>query len=191
MKAAIVYKSKTGNTGRYARWIQESTGFDLVPFERVSLSHLAACDFIIFGSRVHAGRVEGLKKITSFLPDRQKTRLVVFATGATPAGAEEAIDSIWKASFSEEERKTIPHFYLPGGLNYEKMGIMDWLIMKSLAAILSCKRIKSAAEAGCQQAIRRSYDLSGREAIRPLLLCVQNLMGGSVQVPDREECSIE
>lgn len=101
------------------------------------------------------------------------SNIVVFATGATPSAAEDMINAIWNASFSEEELKKIPHFYMQGGLNYKKMVIVDRLIMKTLANMLSRKKDKNSDEAGCEQAIGSSYDISSREYIMPLIQFVQ------------------
>ncbi len=62
---------------------------------------------------------------------------------------------------------------MQSGLNYEKMGIKDRMIMKTLAQILSRKNDKSSDEAGCEQAIRSSYDISSREYITPLVQFMQ------------------
>jgi hypothetical protein len=81
----------------------------------------------------------------------------------------DVIDSIWKSSFSETELDKIPHFYMQGGLNYEKMDIADRLVMKTLAKMLKIKANKNSTEKGTEQAISRSYDNSSREQITPLI----------------------
>ncbi len=174
MKTIVVYKSKTGFTKKYAEWIQEATKFDIANYDNASKASLSAYDLIVFGSRIHAGKIDGLKKIKELLPDH--ARLVVYATGATPIEAEDVIRAIMKASFTEEELLAIPHFYMPAGLNYENMNIGDKLIMKALAKMLGNKKDKSSVEAGCEQAIGHSYDISSREYIVPLLDYIQTLV---------------
>ena len=169
MQAVIVYKSKTGFTEKYAKWIQEATNFDLISYEDVTESVLAKYDLVVFGSRIHTGKLDGLKKIKEMLLNNEKTKLVVFATGGTPIEADDLIKSIWEASFTEDEINTIPHFYMPAGLNYEQMNMGDKLIMKTLAKILSSKSDKNSVETGCEQAIGQSYNLSSQEYILPLL----------------------
>lgn len=169
MKALIIYKSKTGFTQKYAEWIQEATKFDIISYENILEATLLTYELIIFGSRIHAGKVDGLKKIKEMLLDNERPQLVVFATGGTPIEAEEVIESIWKASFTAEELSTIPHFYMPAGLNYQKMGMGDKLIMKTLAKILKNTNNKNPVEAGCEQAIGQSYDIAAQEYISPLL----------------------
>jgi hypothetical protein len=58
---------------------------------------------------------------------------------------------------------------MPAGLNYQKMGMGDKLIMKTLAKILKNTNNKNPVEAGCEQAIGQSYDIAAQEYISPLL----------------------
>ena len=176
MKAIVVYKSKTGFTKKYAEWIQEATKFDILNYENISEASLSTYDIVIYGSRIHAGRIDGLKKIKALLIDNENVQLVVFATGGTPIEAEDVINSMWKASFTEEELQVIPHFYMPAGLNYENMNIGDKLIMKALAKMLGSKKDKNSEESGCEQAIGHSYDISSREYISPLLEYIRTLV---------------
>lgn len=175
MKTIVIYKSKTGFTQRYAEWIAEELNCDISNYENFSQSSIAEYDCVIYGSRIHAGKVDGIKKIKALFAGNVRSKLVIFATGGTPLAAEDVIDTIWQASFSEEELKTIPHYYMQGGLNYEKMGIVDRLIMKTLAQMLSRKNVKNSVEAGCEQAIGSSYDISSRKYIAPLVQFVQDL----------------
>jgi len=62
---------------------------------------------------------------------------------------------------------------MQSGLNYSKMGVGDYLIMKALAKMLSSKKDKNSEEAGCEQAIGSSYDISSREYIAPLIQFIQ------------------
>ena len=176
MKAIVVYKSKTGFTKKYAEWIQEATKFDILNYDNTSTVSLSTYDLVIFGSRIHAGRIDGLKKIKTLLLDNENAQLVVFATGGTPIEAEDVINSIWKTSFTEEELHAIPHFYMPAGLNYENMNIGDKLIMKALAKMLGNKNDKNSVESGCEQAIGHSYNISSRNYISPLLEYIKTLV---------------
>lgn len=169
MKKVVVYKSKTGFTKRYAEWIAEELSCDCFDYEKTSKSILQKYNYIIFGSRIHAGKIDGLKKFKSEYVDNTMSKLLVFATGGTPQIEKNVIDSIWKASFSEIDLENIPHFYMQGGLNYEKMGFADRMVMKSLAKMLKMKANKNSVENGTEQAIGSSYDCSSREQIMPLI----------------------
>lgn len=169
MKTLVIYKSKTGFTEKYATWISNELACPAVSYEDLKSITIFEYDIIIFGSRIHAGRVDGLSKFKKQLTERDIQKLVVFATGATPANALEVIENIWKTSFPAEEEIKTPHFYMQSGLNYEKMGAGDRIIMKTLAKFLSNNRNKNSVENGCEQAIQNSYDISSIEYIYPLV----------------------
>lgn len=174
MKAIVIYKTKTGFTKRYAEWICEELKCEISNYRNFHQSDLKNYDFVIYGSRIHAGKIDGLKKIKKMLQNNEGSKLIVFATGATPSEVKDAINKIWKSNFSDQELKTIPHFYMPSGLNYEKMGTVDHLIMKSLAKILSSKNKKNIEESGCEQAIVKSHDISSIEYIDPLVRFIKS-----------------
>jgi menaquinone-dependent protoporphyrinogen IX oxidase len=172
MKIYIICNSKTGFTRRYADWIAGETGGIVVPYKELGKTAIEAEDTVIFGSRLHAGRVEHLGKIKARFGNH---RLVVFAVGGAPNDAAEATDKIWSMNFTEEERTLIPHFYMQGGLNYEKMGFLDRTMMKTAAKMMSKQKSLGPEDAGFAEAIQNSYDISSREYIEPLLACVKNL----------------
>ena len=150
----VIYNSKTGFVKRYAEWIAQEIGCSVQAYhDSTSLDGL-----VIFCSRVHVGKVEHLNKV------KQRTNnLVVVAVGATPMAASVTIEQLWV----NNNVKDIPHFYLQGGLSYERMGFLDRVIMKVFARMM--KGIKTEEEAGLAEAIQRSYDISSKEYIAPVV----------------------
>lgn len=111
MRVIVIYKSKTGFTKKYAEWIADELKCEISDYRNLEQFSLEDYDFVIYGSRVHAGKVDGLKDIKAMFKDDKQTKLIVFATGATPYKEKNVIDTIWKENFSEEELKTIPRYY--------------------------------------------------------------------------------
>lgn len=173
MKTIVIYKSKTGFSKKYAQWIAEELKCDISSYERVSVAVIGEYDCIIYGGGIYAGKIGGLKKIKDFLVDKPKLKLIAYATGATPLAAEEVINTVWKGNFTEEELRTIPHFYMQSGLNYEKMGFFDRILMKAFSKMLSKKEDKTSEEAGTQLAITGSHDISSKKYIEPLIQYVK------------------
>jgi len=167
MKTIIIYNGITGFTKRYAQWIAEELGSGALPYKDFTKNIINENDIIIFGSRVHVGKVEKANKIIPLLGNNKN--LIVFATGGTPASETNTIEKIWVASLTRDEINVIPHFYFQSGMNYEKMGFADRTIMKAAARLLDKKKNKSAEEAGFEEAIRSSHDISSREYILPLV----------------------
>jgi menaquinone-dependent protoporphyrinogen IX oxidase len=169
MKTIVIYQSQTGFTKKYAEWIANELKCEILPYKQMSEKEIMAYDYVIYGGRVHAGKVEGLKKVKKLFESNTKAKLIVFATGATPQAAEQTIDTVWKANLSEKELEQIPYFYFQSGLNYEKMKKLDRFIMKVFAKILSNKKNKDSNEIGCENAILNSHDISSKEYIVPLV----------------------
>ena len=176
MKTIIVYNGKTGFTKRYADWIAKELKCSILSYKDFTKKVIEENDIIIFGSRVHAGKIEHLKKIKSQFVNKSRQKLIVFACGATPVFEKNTIDKIWANNLSESEIKSIPHFYMQSGLNYERMGFLDRIIMKTVAKLMSKKQNKTSEEAGFTQAVQSSYDISSKEHILPLVNCVKGII---------------
>lgn len=166
LKKIVVYKSKTGFTEKYARWIADDLHCDTVCLEKSSILEMAQYDVVIFGGGIHAGRMNGIKFIKDNLSSLAGKRIIVFATGATPPLPEEV----------ERFRKdNIPwgtdtaFFYFQSGMNYARMHGTDRLLMEALKTVLKVKKNKSDIEQGTLGAIQNSYDYSSRSQIEPLI----------------------
>jgi len=174
MNIIVIFNSKTGFTKRYAEWIAEELACDTLPYKDFTSDAVSGKDVVIFGTRIHAGIVEHLNKIKTYFNNPAKQKFIVFATGGTPNEAESVINNIWVNNLSESERKTIPHFYMQSGLNYEKMGFIDKKLMKMAAWFMGKKKNKNDHEAGHAQAIQKSYDVAKKERIFPLVCYVKD-----------------
>ena len=60
MKIAVVYKSISGFTEKYAGWIAEETGGDLFRLGTVSSTKLKEYDAVIYGGSLHAVGITGV-----------------------------------------------------------------------------------------------------------------------------------
>lgn len=169
MKGIIIYKSRTGFTQRYAQWISEELKYDIESYQDIRKDSIEQYDLVIYGGNLYAGKIDGLAKIKDLVSNNKKCRLMVFATGASPAEAEEEIDKVWSENLSAEELKEVPHFYMPGGLNYEKMGFVDRTLMRIFSKMMEKKKDKTASDEECAKAITASYDISSKDYIKPLV----------------------
>lgn len=169
MKILIVYKSKTGFTKKYAEMVAKEVDCTLMDFKELSEKTMSDYDVVVYGSGIHAGMIGGLTKAKEMFHKSSAKKFIIFATGGTPNAAKEAIDEIWKNNFSTDELVNIPHFYMQGGLCYEKMPIFDKALMKMMSTVLSKKKDKDESEEGFAQAIQSSYDISSVEYAKPLI----------------------
>lgn len=165
----VVYKSVTGFTRQYAEWIAGELDCACMDLHQASEAVMSEFDTIVFGGRYHAGSIGGLKKAKRMFEGSQASKMVVFATGAMPAGMEETIQEGWKNNLTTEELQRIPHFYMPGGLRYEAMSFGDKMMIKAFAAMLKNKKNQTEKERETAQVIAASSDLSSKTYITPLV----------------------
>lgn len=171
-RIVIVYRSKTGFTQRYAEQLAEALGCAALTERAARRGRLRGCETLVFGTRAHAGRVDGLKDALR-LRAQSGARLVLFVTGAMPGNAA-ALDAFWRQNLSEEQRRTIPHFYLQSGLCYERMGPVDRFLMHSFAAMLRKKPDKTPEDEATERVIAHSFDCSDPAYLQPLLTLLRS-----------------
>ena len=168
-QTVIVYRSQTGFTKRYAEQLAGELGCTALAEKDAKPEQLRGCDTLVFGTRAHAGRIDGLSKGLRLFRQSGAQRLVLFVTGAMPNDAQKQIDALWTQNLSVEQLREIPHFYLQGGLCYERMGWVDRMMMRGLAAMLRSKKNKTDEDTALQQAIAVSFDHSDPAYLQPLI----------------------
>lgn len=166
----IIYKSSTGFTKRYAMLLAKKLEGTAVDFRHIKSISLSDFDMIIFGTRAHAGAIDGLKKLRKILRQYSGADLdILFVTGAASAAETEVINRLWTDNLTLEELSGLPHFYMPSGLCYEKMSFIDKLMMKGLAFMMKHKKDKTEKDIAFEQQIAGSFDISSDKYIEPLL----------------------
>lgn len=173
MKSIVIYKSRTGFTERYAEWIAEELKCDIKSYEQCLKGNIGEYDLIIYGGNLFEGKVDGLQKIKERVKDNKDCKFIIFSIGATPIDGKEEIDKMWTENLSPEELKEIPHYYMPGGLNYEKMSFSNRMMMKLFTNMMRKKKDKTPYEEECAEAVGSSYDISSRDYIKPLIKFVK------------------
>lgn len=169
MKILTVYKSATGFTRKYAEIIGEALSCPVMDHRSVTAETLSEYDTVVFGSRAHAGRIDGYKKMREMFQKSGAEHFVLFVTGATPNAAEETIAAFWKQNLSADDLLQIPHFYMQAGLCYEKMSFADKMMMKAAAAMLKKKKEKTDSDREFEKEISCSYDISDGKYAEPLI----------------------
>lgn len=67
MKTIVIYKSISGFTEKYAKWIAEELGADIEKQNKASQKILKKYNTIIYGGSLHAVGIIGLKKLRKLL----------------------------------------------------------------------------------------------------------------------------
>lgn len=168
-KILILYKSVTGFTKEYAEKLANKTGAACIPLKGATAEALSGFDTVVFGGRLHAGTLDGLKRAKALFGQSRANRFLVFATGACPNEATATIEEMWHNNFSPAELSEIPHFYMQAGLRYENMPPIDRLMMKGLRSFLAKKKEKNESERQMEAMIAGSFDISSEKYLAPLL----------------------
>lgn len=167
-KVLVFYKSKTGFTERYARWIAEEVGAEILPIEKVNLETLDSYDILVFGGPLFASRISALDKVQKWMEKHPKKTWVIFATGATPSD-DSFVKSIERINFPPDTQKPARFYYFLSGINFEKMGWFNRTLIK-LFARMSQKNVKTdSGTAPVPPRDLRSVDLCDPIYIEPLL----------------------
>ena len=170
MKTIVIYASTTGFTKKYAEWIAADLGADLVEAKKLSADALPSYDVVIYGGSLHAVGIKGLEKLKPSLPGLAEKKLIVFAVGATP-DRKDVPEEVLAANFSAEERGRIRFFYLRGGFDYAKLGLVDKLLMTMLKLKLKSKKAeeRSPDERGMLASYARPVDFTKRAYVHELV----------------------
>lgn len=175
MKIKLVYKSKSGFTKRYAEWIAGETDCELIPLKRSHASAVSGCDIFIYGSRIHAGRLDGLSKARELFAASGAKHMLVFATGGMPGTAVATVEEMWRNNLTADEMKSVPHFYMQAGVCYEKLGPIDKFMMKMAASMMAKQQDNSPLGQQLAKAVQGSYDISDRQFIAPLVAALKGM----------------
>lgn len=164
----IVYKSETGFTEKYAKWLSSELSCDMIEFKDASFDKISNYDILIYGAGLYAGKINSFEEFKKIVPSDKK--LVLFATGATAIDDKDTIENAFDNNLSKEEQNEIPHFYAIAGLNYDKMSFKHKMMMKGLLMVLK-KKDTSAYEAICN-----SFDACDFKYLEELVNCVKNMI---------------
>jgi menaquinone-dependent protoporphyrinogen IX oxidase len=175
MKTIVIYTSTTGFTKKYAEWIAAELDAELVELKKLRAGALSSYDVVIYGGSLHAVGIKGLAKFKPYLPALAGKKVIVFAVGATP-DRKDVPEEVLAANFSPEERERIRFFYLRGGFDYAKLGLVDKLLMTLLKLKLKRKKAdeRSPDERGMLASYDKPVDFTRRAHIAELVACAKD-----------------
>lgn len=118
-KGIILYQSKYGATEKYAKWLQEKTGFARMETKKASLSDVLPYDTIILGGGLYAGFISGLNFLKKHYGKLKDKKVLVFAVDATPY--DEKYIATCKDAQMKDELASLPLYYCRGAWDDSKM----------------------------------------------------------------------
>ena len=170
MKTLIIYTSQTGFTKRYAQWLADKTGGDLLDLkdaQKKGADFFADYDAICYGGWAMAEKIVKAKWFLEKAADWKDKRLAMFCVGGTPNG-ELQVDNLLKNALTDEQREYIRAFYCQGGMNYEKMNAPTRLAMKMFVSALLNKKDLDQEKRAMFERMASSYDIADVKYIEPV-----------------------
>jgi menaquinone-dependent protoporphyrinogen IX oxidase len=175
MKTVVIYKSKTGFTKKYANWIAEALSADIFEVSKISSIVLNSYDTIIYGGSLHAVGINGIKLMTKNIDRLKGKKLVIFATGVSPARTNE-INEVINKNFTQEQQRYIKFFYLRGGFDYSKLTPFDKVLMTILKWKINKKKGKDLTpdEIGMLTVYNNPVDFTRKKNINEIIAYVNS-----------------
>ncbi len=174
MNTVVIYKSKSGFTKEYAQWIAEELKCDIMEHKGLKLGDIQGYDTIIYGGGIYASGLAGIKLITGNYEALKNKNIIVWASGFGPDNTEE-LAKMWDKNFTDEQRAKIKMFYLRGGFDYNKLGMIDKGLMKAFKAMLEKEKNPPEGMEGFLKSFYEPQDYRSKDNIRELVKYARSL----------------
>ena len=141
-KSLILYYSKYGTTKRYAEWIGSALNGDIFSIKSFNENVITNYDTIILGSGLYAGGIKGINIIINNYEKIKDRKLVLFTCGLGDPSAVEtrgSIDKNLEKLIPGNIRTNMKVFYLHGGVDYKKLGLIHKIMMSLLKGMIMKK----------------------------------------------------
>lgn len=177
---AVIYKSSYGATRKYAMNIAQALNAELYDLDRVKKFDFDKFDTIIFGGGIYAGKVNGIKFISSNGDKLEGKTVIVFTTGlADPTVAINAQNNIKSVNKSlPKELRSSAHVYsFRGGIYYSKMSFLHKMMMSMLKKMIEKKKEteKTEDDISILESFGKDTDFTDMAAAAPLIEFVKSL----------------
>ena len=155
MKTLIIYTSQTGFTKKYADWLAQKTGGDLLDLKDAQKKNDAFFEdyeAIVYGGWVMAASVVKVKWFLNRAASWKGKKLAIYCVGGSPNDNPD-VEVMLKNMLTDEQREYIRAFYCQGGFNYERMNTPSRLAMKMFVS----------------EMVAKSYDISDEKYLEPVI----------------------
>ena len=136
-RGIVLYQSKYGSTEKYARWLAEESGYDIIEVKKAKADTMNGYETVIFCGAVYASGIAGISYLRKNKNALAGKRTAVFCVGASPYD-EKAVADV-KAQNLKEELKDIPLFYGRGAWDEEGMSLPDRMLCRMLQKAVAKK----------------------------------------------------
>ncbi|MFA9464684.1 MAG: flavodoxin domain-containing protein [Velocimicrobium sp.] len=177
-KIAVIYKSKYGFTKKYAQWISEELGADLLKAEQTKPATLQGYDAIIYGGGLYAGGVNGISLITKNFRSICNKKLFLFTVGAADVTDSQNINTIRNALnrvLTPEMQGKIKIYHLRGGMDYDQMNFMHRTMIDMMMKMIRKKQESElrSDDKAMIETYGQKVDFTDRLAITPIIEAIR------------------
>lgn len=167
-RIAVVFRSKSGYTEKYAKWIARAVDADLLKGENTKVEDLLPYDTIVYGGGLYAVGINGVKLITDHYEKLKDKKLIIFCLGASPVRPE-IYEEVKNRNLTKEQQKTIDFFLLRGGFDQGKLTPVDRILMQVMKIHLKRKKNPTPDELGMLNAYSHPADFTNEKSIEPIV----------------------
>lgn len=164
MNSIVIYQSSTGFTKQYAKWIAEELNCRAISIKEMTEGDITGSDTVIFGGWIMGNVIVGYDKIK----DKGIQNLIVFAVGASLDS-----DKMRETIIKENHLGELPFFYLPGGMQFDKLNFFVRFMLKQIKKSIAKKAEKSEQDSYMERVLGTNFDISDRKYIQQLIAFVR------------------
>lgn len=132
-KGVVLFKSKYGAAGQYAKWLSNELHLPCIDADQVTDQSLDDYDFIVAGGSVYYGKFLLAPFLNKYVSTIKTKKLFLFVVCATPDSSEKEQEKILKENIPATliDRNNV--FFLAGRLAPEKLGFIDRTMLRIAA----------------------------------------------------------
>ncbi len=176
-KLAVVYASRYGSSLKYAQWIAQRAGGQLIEASRLKKGDLSQYGAIVFGGGVYAGSLNGINRLIKFKEEICGKKLILFFVGITDTEDSGSYKKAAKESVPPAILENASLYYLRGALDYNKLSFLHKGVMRAMRGML--KKLPEEDTAGANNdfinIMERPVDYVRPESVEPI---INELLGG-------------
>lgn len=140
MSTIVIYKTKYGATKKYAEWIAEELGCDMVNAKDIKIDDILKYDTIIYGGGLYAEIINGVHMLTKNMDKLKDKKIAVFTTGLTPTNCRDYYDKmVIEKNFKDGVPENVKLFNYVGKMLVSELSLVHRTALKTLKKLMQGK----------------------------------------------------
>ncbi|MBQ3110865.1 MAG: flavodoxin [Clostridia bacterium] len=170
MSTIVIYKTKYGATKKYAEWIAEELGCDMVDAKDIKIDDILKYDTIIYGGGLYAEIINGVHMLTKNMDKLKDKKIAVFTTGLTPTDCRDYYDKmVIEKNFKLGVPENVKLFNYVGKMLVSELSLVHRTALKTLKKLMQGKENPTDMEKLLIELCDADGDFCDREAIADLI----------------------